>query len=52
MMQLSKKIPISTVIFISWNLLDHDETIFYRTSCRTRRGFLADVYDPTIGETC
>src|SRR6478752_9258915 len=34
------------------NLLDHDETLFYRTVMSDPAGFLPIVYDPTIGEAC
>ena len=32
------------------NLLDHDETLFYRTIMSDPARFLPIVYDPTIGE--
>jgi len=39
MMQLSKKdTDLDRYIYLM-NLLDHDETLFYATSCRTRRAF-------------
>jgi malate dehydrogenase (oxaloacetate-decarboxylating)(NADP+) len=34
------------------NLLDHDETLFYRTIMSDPARFLPIVYDPTIGEVC
>jgi malate dehydrogenase (oxaloacetate-decarboxylating)(NADP+) len=34
------------------NLLDHNETLFYRTVMSDPAGFLPIVYDPTIGEAC
>jgi malate dehydrogenase (oxaloacetate-decarboxylating)(NADP+) len=34
------------------NLLDHDETLFYRTIMSDPERFLPIVYDPTIGEAC
>jgi malate dehydrogenase (oxaloacetate-decarboxylating)(NADP+) len=34
------------------NLLDHDETLFYRTLMSDPSRFLPIVYDPTIGEAC
>ena len=34
------------------NLLDHDETLFYRTIMSDPVRFLPIVYDPTIGEAC
>jgi malate dehydrogenase (oxaloacetate-decarboxylating)(NADP+) len=34
------------------NLLDHDETLFYRTVMSDPARFLPIVYDPTIGEAC
>ena len=34
------------------NLLDHDETLFYRTIMADPAYFLPIVYDPTIGEAC
>ena len=32
------------------NLLDHDETLFYRTIMSDPARFLPIIYDPTIGE--
>jgi malate dehydrogenase (oxaloacetate-decarboxylating)(NADP+) len=34
------------------NLLDNDETLFYRTVMSDPAGFLPIIYDPTIGEAC
>jgi malate dehydrogenase (oxaloacetate-decarboxylating)(NADP+) len=34
------------------NLLDHNETLFYRTIMSDPTYFLPIVYDPTIGEAC
>ncbi|QDL06814.1 NAD-dependent malic enzyme [Brasilonema octagenarum UFV-E1] len=34
------------------NLLDHDETLFFRTIMSEPARFLPIVYDPTIGEAC
>ena len=34
------------------NLLDHNETLFYRTLMSNPARFLPVVYDPTIGEAC
>lgn len=34
------------------NLLDHNETLFYRTIMSDPTRFLPIVYDPTIGEAC
>jgi malate dehydrogenase (oxaloacetate-decarboxylating)(NADP+) len=34
------------------NLLDHNETLFYRTLMSDPARFLPVVYDPTIGEAC
>src|SRR5271154_1241826 len=34
------------------NLLDHDETLFYRTVMSDPARFISIVYDPTIGEAC
>lgn len=34
------------------NLLDHNETLFYRTIMSDPAQFLPIVYDPTIGEAC
>ena len=34
------------------NLLDHNETLFYKTIMSNPAYFLPIVYDPTIGEAC
>jgi malate dehydrogenase (oxaloacetate-decarboxylating)(NADP+) len=34
------------------NLLDHNETLFYRTIMSDPAHFLPIIYDPTIGEAC
>ncbi|MHC9538436.1 MAG: NAD-dependent malic enzyme [Vulcanimicrobiota bacterium] len=34
------------------NLLDHNETLFYRTIMSDPATFLPIIYDPTIGEAC
>jgi malic enzyme len=34
------------------NLLDHNETLFYRTVMSDPARFLPIVYDPTIAEAC
>jgi malate dehydrogenase (oxaloacetate-decarboxylating)(NADP+) len=34
------------------NLLDHNETLFYRTLMSDPARFLPVVYDPTVGEAC
>jgi malate dehydrogenase (oxaloacetate-decarboxylating)(NADP+) len=34
------------------NLLDHNETLFYRTIMSDPARFLPIIYDPTIGEAC
>jgi malic enzyme len=36
---------------LGW-LLDHNETLFYRTVMSDPARFLPIVYDPTIGEAC
>src|ERR1700720_2338732 len=52
MMQLSKKdTDLERYIYLM-NLLDHDETLFYRTVMSDPARFLPIVYDPTIGEAC
>jgi malate dehydrogenase (oxaloacetate-decarboxylating)(NADP+) len=38
-------------LFLS-NLLDHDETLFYKVLMSDPARFLPIVYDPTIGEAC
>ena len=52
MLQLShKNTDLDRYIFLV-NLLDHDETLFYRTIMSDPARFLPIVYDPTIGEVC
>jgi malate dehydrogenase (oxaloacetate-decarboxylating)(NADP+) len=52
LLQLSHKTTdIDRYIYLV-NLLDHDETLFYRTLMSDPARFLPIVYDPTIGEAC
>jgi malate dehydrogenase (oxaloacetate-decarboxylating)(NADP+) len=52
MMQLGhKNTDLDRYIYLV-NLLDHDETLFYRTVMSDPARFLPIVYDPTIGEAC
>ena len=52
MMQLGlKNTDIERYIYLI-NLLDHNETLFYRTVMSDPTRFLPIVYDPTIGEAC
>jgi malate dehydrogenase (oxaloacetate-decarboxylating)(NADP+) len=52
MMQLGhKSTDIDRYIYLT-NLLDHNETLFYRTVMSDPVRFLPIVYDPTIGEAC
>jgi malate dehydrogenase (oxaloacetate-decarboxylating)(NADP+) len=52
MMQLGhKNSDIDRYIYLV-NLLDHNETLFYRTVMSDPARFLPIVYDPTIGEAC
>jgi malate dehydrogenase (oxaloacetate-decarboxylating)(NADP+) len=52
MMQLGhKNTDLDRYIYMS-NLLDHNETLFYRTIMSDPARFLPIVYDPTIGEAC
>jgi malate dehydrogenase (oxaloacetate-decarboxylating)(NADP+) len=52
LLQLGHKTSdIDRYIFLA-NLLDHDETLFYRTLMSDPARFLPIVYDPTIGEAC
>jgi malate dehydrogenase (oxaloacetate-decarboxylating)(NADP+) len=46
-----KNIDLDRYIYLV-NLLDHDETLFYRTIMSDPARFLPIVYDPTIGEAC
>ena len=52
MMQLARQPnDLARYIYLI-NLLDHDETLFYRTVMSDPARFLPIVYDPTIGEAC
>jgi malate dehydrogenase (oxaloacetate-decarboxylating)(NADP+) len=52
MMQLGEKnTDLERYIYLV-NLLDHNETLFYRTVMSDPARFLPIVYDPTIGEAC
>jgi malate dehydrogenase (oxaloacetate-decarboxylating)(NADP+) len=52
MMQLGhKNTDLDRYIYLI-NLLDHNETLFYRTVMSDPARFLTIVYDPTIGEAC
>src|SRR4030088_2366834 len=52
MMQLgNKNTDLDRYIYLV-NLLDHNETLFYRTVMSDPARFLPIVYDPTIGEAC
>ncbi|MEY4950169.1 MAG: hypothetical protein RL698_2380, partial [Pseudomonadota bacterium] len=52
MLQLGhKNTDIDRYVYLM-NLLDHDETLFYRTIMSDPARFLPIVYDPTIGEAC
>jgi malate dehydrogenase (oxaloacetate-decarboxylating)(NADP+) len=52
MLQLShKETDLERYIYLV-NLLDHNETLFYRTIMSDPARFLPIVYDPTIGEAC
>jgi malate dehydrogenase (oxaloacetate-decarboxylating)(NADP+) len=52
LLQLSKKdTDLERYIYLV-NLLDHNETLFYRTAMSDPARFLPIVYDPTIGEAC
>jgi malate dehydrogenase (oxaloacetate-decarboxylating)(NADP+) len=51
-MQLGQKpTDLERYIYLM-NLLDHNETLFYRTLMSDPARFLPIVYDPTIGEAC
>jgi malate dehydrogenase (oxaloacetate-decarboxylating)(NADP+) len=52
MLQLSHKASDLDRYIYLVNLLDHDETLFYRTLMSDPTRFLPIVYDPTIGEAC
>jgi malate dehydrogenase (oxaloacetate-decarboxylating)(NADP+) len=52
MMQLGhKSTDLDRYIYLQ-NLLEHNETLFYRTVMSDPARFLPIVYDPTIGEAC
>jgi len=52
MQQLGEKTTdLDRYVYLT-NLLDHDETLFYRTIMSDPARFLPIVYDPTIGEAC
>ena len=52
MMQLGQKnTDLDRYIYLN-SLLDHNETLFYRTVMSDAARFLPIVYDPTIGEAC
>jgi malate dehydrogenase (oxaloacetate-decarboxylating)(NADP+) len=52
LLQLSQKnTDLERYIYLI-NLLDHNETLFYRTLMSNPARFLPIVYDPTIGEAC
>ena len=52
MLQLAEKpTDLERYIYLV-NLLDHDETLFYRTVMSDPARFLPIVYDPTIAEAC
>jgi malate dehydrogenase (oxaloacetate-decarboxylating)(NADP+) len=52
MLQLAEKpTDLERYIYLI-NLLDHNETLFYRTIMSDPARFLPIVYDPTIGEAC
>jgi len=52
MMQLGHKTTDLDRYIYLVNLLDHNETLFYRTVMSDPARFLPIVYDPTIGEAC
>jgi malate dehydrogenase (oxaloacetate-decarboxylating)(NADP+) len=52
MMQLGHKTADLDRYIYLVNLLDHNETLFYRTIMSDPARFLPIVYDPTIGEAC
>jgi len=52
MLQLSHKATDLDRYIYLVSLLDHDETLFYRTIMSDPARFLPIVYDPTIGEAC
>jgi malate dehydrogenase (oxaloacetate-decarboxylating)(NADP+) len=52
MMQLGHKATDLDRYIYLVNLLDHNETLFYRTVMSDPARFLPIVYDPTIGDAC
>ena len=52
LLQLSHKTSDMDRYIYLVNLLDHDETLFYRTLMSDPARFLPIVYDPTIGDAC
>ena len=52
MMQLGHKTSDLDRYIYLMNLLDHNETLFYKTVMSDPARFLPIVYDPTIGEVC
>ncbi len=52
MLQLSHKTTDLDRFIYLVNLLDHNETLFYRTIMSDPARFLPIIYDPTIGEVC
>jgi malate dehydrogenase (oxaloacetate-decarboxylating)(NADP+) len=52
LLQLSHKTTDLDRYIYLVNLLDHNETLFYRTIMSDPVRFLPIVYDPTIGEAC
>ena len=52
LLQLSHKTTDLDRYIYLVNLLDHNETLFYRTVMSDPARFLPIVYDPTIGEAC
>ena len=52
MLQLGHKTTDLERYIYLMNLLDHDETLFYRALMSDPARFLPIVYDPTIGEAC
>jgi malate dehydrogenase (oxaloacetate-decarboxylating)(NADP+) len=52
MMQLGHKATDLDRYIYLVNLLDHNETLFYRTIMSDPARFLPIIYDPTIGEAC
>jgi malate dehydrogenase (oxaloacetate-decarboxylating)(NADP+) len=52
MQQLGHKLTDLDRYIYLMNLLDHDETLFYRVLMSEPARFIPIVYDPTIGEAC